>query len=230
MKKRILATAMVALATLSACATSEALRDGGATTYTQTEKQILMEDHVLAFARPSTPLANMPTESVVIVGEKNSYVLTKGATEFVSLINNLDAKYIKLTKGLDFYSANDGRFSGDFSFKYHKLTEDFSKQERQLFLQHGARECTTADDRSLNAQSFCFSIPLQGVIYPAANNAANVKRLSKRYPITIHTRVETTKVRQAEHKPVIQKLVLLPFALAFDVATLPFKVLEDIFD
>lgn len=229
--KKVLSASVLALAvTLSGCATHELLSQGGTKTTTETKKQVLVDDHVLAFAKPAYPLPNMPSNSLVIVGQKHSYVLTSGADEFLALIGKLDAKNITLTKGLDFYSANDGKFSGSLSFKYRKLAEDVSKAERNYFLQHGVRECTSYDDKNLQAQSFCFDIPLQGVIYPAVSNPASLKHLSKPYPVTIYTEVETSKVEYESGKSVFRKLVLLPFAVAFDAATLPFQALNEIFD
>lgn len=229
--KKVLSASVLALAVaLSGCATHELLSQGGTKTTTETKKQVLVDDHVLAFAKPAYPLPNMPSNSLVIVGQKHSYVLTSGADEFLALIGKLDAKNITLTKGLDFYSANDGKFSGSLSFKYRKLAEDVSKAERNYFIQHGVRECTSYDDKNLQAQSFCFDIPLQGVIYPAVSNPASLKHLSKPYPVTIYTEVETSKVEYESGKSVFRKLVLLPFAVAFDAATLPFQALNEIFD
>lgn len=228
--KKIMVSVMAISLGLTGCATHELMNKGGSSTYTEEQRQVLVEDSVLAFARPAMPLPNVPNNSIVIVGNKNSYVLTSGADEFVALIGKLDARYITLTKGLDFYSANDGHFSGNLSFKYRKLVDDVTKAEKDYFLQHNVKDCTSYDDKNLQAQSFCFDIPLQGVIYPAVTNPSSVKKLSKPYPISIYTTTEVTKTRQESGKNVAQKLILLPFALAFDVATLPFQALNEIFD
>lgn len=230
MKKIMVMSALAISLVLTGCATHELMNKGGSSTYTEKQRQVLVEDSVLAFARPATPLANVPSNSIVIVGNKNSYVLTSGADEFMALIGKLDARYITLTKGLDFYSANDGHFSGTLSFKYRKLADDVSKAEKDYFLQHKVRDCTSHDDKNLQAQSFCFDIPLEGVVYPAVTNPNSVQKLSKPYPISIYTTTEVTKTRHESGKSVAQKLILLPFALAFDVATLPFQALNEIFD
>lgn len=223
------------MACLSGCATHELMNQGQRThNVTKTEKHTLVNDRVLAFAKPVMPIANVPANSIVIVGEQNSYVLTAGADEFVTLIGRLDAKYIRLTKSLDFYSEkNDGQFSGELAFKYRKLTEDVSKEERQFLLQNNVTDCTSYEDKNLKASGFCFSIPLKGVVFPAVNNASGLKKFSKPYPMTIYTTTSTTSVEHHQSgtgKSVAKKLILLPFAVAFDVVTLPFQAIGEIFD
>lgn len=212
---------------LTGCATT-ALVNKDTGSYKQTTTKTLVEDKVLAFGQPTTPLANMPKDVVVIVGQQHSYVLYEGATDFVSLISQLDPRFIQVSENLSFFSEkNDGHFKGKLNFKYSKLKEDFNKAEKQFFLQYNVRECTSSSDERMQAQSFCFSIPLAGAVYPAVKNQASVKALSKAYPITIYTKEEEVKYRSGN---VAEKIILLPFAVAFDVVTLPFQALEKIFD
>ena len=75
------------LATLlasSGCATSSLLESGNQVVTTNSTKNILSEDQIVAFGRPAQALPKMPNATMVIVGEKNSYVLTQGGTEMVS--------------------------------------------------------------------------------------------------------------------------------------------------
>lgn len=53
----------------SGCATSSLLDNSGHVT-TNTTKQILSEDQIVAFGRPAQALPKMPNASMVIVGEK----------------------------------------------------------------------------------------------------------------------------------------------------------------
>lgn len=215
---------------LSGCATTALMEKDSGGTYTTQTKQTLSNDVVVAFGKPSLQLPNLPSDAVVIVGQRNNYVLIEGGARFTNLLTNLDARNISLTKGLDFYSAkNDGSFTGNLAFKYTKLKSEVTNEELGFFLQNGVAECSTQSDTRLNAQSFCFDIPLKGLVYPAASNQANLRALSKAYPVTIYTTQEVTSYRQGESNPA-EKLVLFPFAVAFDVVTLPFQALGQIFN
>ena len=228
--KSTLLALIVSSLTLSGCATHTLLSKDSGGIETKQVKKTLVNDSVLAFGKPSMRLPNLPTDAVVIVGQKHSYVLTEGGGRFERLVTRLDPKYIKLTKPLDFYSANnDGTFTGTLSFKYTKLKDEVSNHEKNFFLQNGVQECSDYSEQKLNAQSFCFEIPLKGVSYPAVTNQASLQALSRSYPVTIYTHEQQQSYRHGNSDPV-QKLVLLPFAVAFDVVTLPFQALNKIFD
>lgn len=220
-----------AISLLTGCATHELLSDHTPKTQIKTVKNTLVEDRVLAFGKPVAILPETNQDSIVIIGEKNSYVLTQGAKQFSTLLNHLDPDYIKLTKKLDFYSANnDGRFAGTLGLKYSQLKENISKKDREFFLKNDADECTSYDEGKMDVQSFCFDINLSGVVYPAVSFPSNMKRLSKYYPVSIYTETTTTINNPETGKDVGRKLVLLPFAVAFDVVTLPIQALYEIFD
>lgn len=221
---------IIGSSTLCGCATHALIEKDSGGTYTQKINKTLVSDHVLAFGKPSLKIPNLPADAIVIVGQKHNYVLTQGGAKFESLLTRLDPKHITLTESLNFYSANnDGAFTGNLSFKYTKLKEDVRKDELNFFLQNGVKECTTHGEKELGAQSFCFSIALKGLSYPAASNQASLKALSKPYPVTIYTTEEKSTYRQGDSDP-IEKLVLFPFAVAFDVITLPFQAIGKIFD
>lgn len=82
--------------TLTGCAT-KTLITKDSKTYTRTERVMLVEDNVVAFGRPAQASANLPKDSIVIAGQKNTYILTQGGTQFVTLINKLDPKNIQIT-------------------------------------------------------------------------------------------------------------------------------------
>lgn len=225
-----LLVATCAVFALSGCATKTLIEQDTGGNYTKTIKQVLVEDSVVAFGKPTTPLANTPQDTIVIVGQKNSYVLTKGGGQFVTLLSYLDPRYIRVTSPLNFYSKdNDGRFTGKLSLKYSQLAEDVKKSDLDFFLRNNVQECTSYNDKELGAKSFCFEIPLEGSVYPAVSNQSSLKPLSKAYPVSIYTEKTETAYRSGNSNPV-KKLVLLPFAVAFDVATLPFQALGEIFD
>ena len=186
---------------LTGCATKTLINKDNKT-YTRTERVTLVEDNVVAFGRPAQMSSNLPKDSIVIAGQKNSYILTQGGSQFVGLISKLDAI---------------------------KLKEDLSKKDLEFFIENGAKECSSSSDERMQAQRFCFDIKLAGVVYPAANNLTSLKALSKPYQVTIYTNKEESYKSKSGMNP-LEKLVLLPFAVAIDVVSLPFQAAEKIFD
>ena len=67
------------------------------------------------------------------------------------------------------------------------------------------------------------------MVYPVANNIASLKALSKPYQVTIYTNNQESYKSSSKMNP-LEKLVLLPFAVAIDVISLPFQAAEKIFD
>ena len=221
------------LATLlasSGCATSSLLESGNQVVSTQSTKNILSEDQIVAFGRPAQALPKMPNATMVIVGEKNSYVLTQGGTEMVSLLTNLTPKNIQVDNEMNFYVPNnDGYFQGEMKLSYAKLKDEFKRSDYQFFLQNNGKECTSASDQRINAQRFCFSVPVKGAIYPQVSNLSliqsNYRPLTKPYMVSFYTQTQQNQVTRSGANSA-QKLVLLPFALAFDVITFPLQLLE----
>lgn len=231
-RRKALTAAVSSLACIllfSGCATSTLINKGHHSS-TRTIKTTLVEDNVIAFGKPAQAVQGIPQSSIVIAGQKNSYILTEGGTQFVTLINQLDPKNIQITRSLSFYSEkNDGRFSGKLPLSYVKLQEDISKKDLEFFIANGAEECSTSSDKRMGAQRFCFNINLAGVVYPAASNLAALKPLSKPYQVSIYTSTEESYKTKSSLNP-LEKLVLLPFAVAIDVVALPFVAAEKIFD
>ena len=221
--------ALAALLASSGCATSSLLENNNQVT-TKTSNNVLSEDQIVAFGRPAQALPKMPNATMVIVGEKNSYVLTQGGTEMVSLLTNLTPKNIQVDNEMKFYVPNnDGYFQGEMKLSYAKLKDEFKRSDYQFFLQNNGRECTSASDQRINAQRFCFSVPVKGAIYPQVSNLSliqsNYRALSKPYMVSFYSQTQQNQVTRNGPNSA-QKLVLLPFALAFDVITFPFQLLE----
>lgn len=214
---------------LASCATSTLVHKGNQTS-SRTIKVTLVEDQVIAFGKPAQTLQGIPAHSLVIAGQKNSYILTEGGVQFATLINKLDPANIQITQSLSFFSEkNDGYFSGTLPLSYVKLKEDISKQDLTFFIANGAEECSSPSDKRMSAQRFCFNIKLVGVVFPAANNLGSLKALSKPYHVTIYTEKQESYSVKSRLNP-LEKLVLLPFAVAIDVVSLPFQAADKIFD
>ncbi|MDN3454401.1 MULTISPECIES: hypothetical protein [unclassified Psychrobacter] len=228
-KTVIMGISLAALLATSGCATSSLL-DNDNYTRTSTTKNVLSEDQIVAFGRPAQALPKMPNATMVIVGEKNSYVLTQGGTEMVSLLGSLTPKNIQVNNDMSFYVPNnDGYFQGEMKLSYAKLKDEFKRSDYQLFLQNNGKECTSASDQRINAQRFCFSVPVKGAIYPPVSNLSliqsNYRPLTKPYMVSFYSQTTQNHV-SSNGANTAQKLVLLPFALAFDVVTFPLQLLE----
>ncbi|WOE31626.1 MULTISPECIES: hypothetical protein [unclassified Acinetobacter] len=214
----------------SGCATTTLLNKDQHKSTSHTVQKLLLEDQVLAFGKPSQYIAELPADSIVIAGQKNSYVLTSGGTQFSQVLNTLDPKRIKVSKALAFHSEhNDGKFNGVLPLEYIMLSEDIQKKDREFFIENNARECTSSSDQRLNSQRFCLDIPLTGLVYPGANNRAALKPLSKAYNIRIYTQ-QQQQSSSSKQQNSGEKLLLFPFAVAFDVITLPIQAIHKIFD
>lgn len=221
------ATGLAMLLLTSGCATTELMESKSSQNSHNSAKQVLVEDQLVAFGRPAQALPNMPASSVVIVGEKNSYVLSQGGPEMVNILTNLTPKNIQVDSDMNFYSPrNDGYFQGEMKMSYAKLKDEFKRSDFQFFLQNGGKECTDASDQRIGAQRFCFTVPIKGAVYPAVSNLSLIQSkynaLTKPYPVTIYTQSQSA-VRSGNNAA--EKLVLLPFALAFDVITFPIQLI-----
>ena len=221
------ATGLAMLLLSSGCATTELMESKSSQSSRTSSKQVLVDDQLVAFGRPAQALPNMPASSVVIVGEKNSYVLTQGGPEMVNILTNLTPKNIQVDSDMTFYSPrNDGYFQGEMKMSYAKLKDEFKRSDYQFFLQNGGKECTDASDQRIGAQRFCFTVPIKGAVYPAVSNLSLIQSkysaLSKPYPVTIYTQSQSA-ARSGNNAA--EKLVLLPFALAFDVVTFPIQLI-----
>ncbi len=230
LKTLLTGASLAALLASSGCATSSLLESGNQVVTTQSTKNILSEDQIVAFGRPAQALPKMPNATMVIVGEMNSYVLTQGGIEMVSLLTNLTPKNIQVDNEMNFYVPNnDGYFQGEMKLSYAKLKDEFKRSDYQFFLQNNGKECTSASDQRINAQRFCFSVPVKGAIYPPVSNLSliqsNYRPLTKPYMVSFYTQTQQNQVTRSGANSA-QKLVLLPFALAFDVITFPFQLLE----
>ncbi len=231
LKPAVVGAALMAVLASSGCATSSLLESDNRVS-SKTVKSVLSEDRIVAFGRPAQPLAKMPNATMVIVGEKNSYVLTEGGTEMVNLLTKLTPKNIQVDNDMTFYVPNnDGYFQGQMKMSYAKLKDEFGRADYQFFLQNGGQDCTTASDTRISAQRFCFNVPIKGAIYPQVSNFSLVQSkysaLTKPYTVTFYDQSKQHEVTRSGANSA-QKLVLLPFALAFDVVTLPFQLLDSL--
>ena len=104
--KRILLPLSISSVLFSGCATTTLLEKEGYKTSTQTRNvnTVLITDNVIAFAKPATQVPGLPQNSVVIVGQQHSYILTQGGSQFIQVISRLNPAHIKINHKLQFFS------------------------------------------------------------------------------------------------------------------------------
>lgn len=231
MKKLTLISLLILPSLLTGCFTRELLSESSTVKVNYSKNVPLFDDEVIAFGKPTQNTQHINTNHLVIVGQKNSYVLTQGGDKFYQLLteNSLDAKHFQIIKELTFVSKNnDGTFNGTLPLSYVKLVEDIRKEDRAFFIQNGATECSSSSDLRLGSQRFCFNIPLAGMIYPTVNNLEQLSRFKKPYTISIQT-TQLISDQKNKDNP-MRKLVLFPFAVAFDIMTLPIQIADKILE
>ena len=230
--KTILSVLVLVGLLLSGCSTNRVIGEGTRDLFTKyesgTESITLVEDEVIAFGKSSTVLPSEPKDSIVIAGKKYSYVISKGGSDFIQLISQLDPKYIHIERDLNFFTPNldSNRFSGYLRFSYLTPNGKLSTQESFLFQQYGVKPC---DFCSSKTQNYVFDIELAGTIYPIAENLQSLKSLSKPYQITIkssHYKSGKVKLSTSEK---LANIPLLPITLTLDALILPAKVLGIIY-
>ena len=87
---------------LTACVTNNQIGEHSRDLFqkyeTKYEWVTLLEDDVIAFGKPSKAIPNEPTDSIVVAGNKYSYLINKGGADFIKLISQLNPEYIRINR------------------------------------------------------------------------------------------------------------------------------------
>lgn len=223
MIKKLLITSAMAM-TLSGCAT---IMLGAMEAEKVPVKQLLIEDKVVAFARPAENAK--VAGNVVIVGENYSYVLTEGGQKLTQLITTLSPNHFSVTDNLHFDMVDKSSFKGSFwlAYKLSKTTPE--KEQLDILKKHGAKPCPAkysilGQNETTQATRYCLFVSIEGDIHPKINNfdaiSAQTNSLTRPYKVKLY---ETTSYRRSR-ADIAERLFLLPLTLAFDVVTLPIQV------
>ncbi|WP_159152931.1 YidX family protein [Acinetobacter johnsonii] len=185
----------------------------------------LLEDDVIAFGKLSKALPNEPTDSIVVAGNKYSYLINKGGADFIQLISQLNPQYIRINRELDFYSSglNSNKFSGTFKFSYVPPNGTLSPEERSLFKKYGVAPC---DCSKAEQQDNLFSLEISGTVYPKIENATDLKPLSHPYKVRIMYYDNQSGYIKMSRREKLSAIPLLPLTIAIDIIQLPLKALD----
>lgn len=223
MIKKFLMTSVMVM-TLSGCAT---IMVGAMEPDKTPVKQLLIEDKVVAFARPAENA--QVAGNVVIVGENYSYVLTDGGQKLTQLITTLSPSHFNVTNDLHFDMVDKSKFKGTVWLAY-KLSKTMSEKEQlDILTQNKAKPCpkefaVLEQANVVQATRYCLSVYIEGDIHPKIKNfdaiSAQTNSLTRPYKVKIH---QTTSYRRSK-ADIAQRILILPLAIAFDVVTLPVQV------
>lgn len=232
--KKILFSLLFTSLIVTGCSTNrvigESTRDLFSIYESGSEWLTLVEDDVIAFGKPSTPMPNEPTDSIIVAGKKYSYLINKGGADFFNLINQLNPKYVRVSQDLSFNSPhkNSNDFYGNFRFSYITPAGELSAEETALFKKYGVMPCDCIN-LSQETKKHIFDIKIAGKIYPVVGNLSTLKPLSKPYSVTIKTLEDKNGKRKLSTKEKFQAIPLLPLTLTIDLLVLPSKVLGAVY-
>lgn len=217
---------------LTACVTNDQIGEHSRDLFQKYETKYvwktILEDDVIAFGKPAKVIPNEPIDSIVVAGNKYSYLINKGGADFIQLISQLNPQYIRLYRELDFNSPSptSTKFSGSFKFYYAPPNGTLSPTESALFKKYGVAPC---DCSKVEQQDHLFNLEIAGTVYPKVENAADLKPLSHPYKVRIqHYENQSGYVKMSGQEK-LAELPLLPLTLTIDVIQLPLKALGIIY-
>lgn len=208
------------VAFLNGCAT--ALLSTTPVTSTVVKQRTIDQDVVRAIGYP-TNVGNK-LDGLVLLGDKFTYWITDGDKKIELMAKRLNPKYIEMEDVTTIVVEAD-RFSGRINFVYDKGDTDYSSSEMSDL----SKLCT---EETRPGKWFGFGqrihyrcwIYVSGSLYSGQNLAAQgISNLSKGRSVRL-TSIEGSGTT-VDSRKVVDQLTTLPFAVAFDVLTLPFQAI-----
>lgn len=215
------------------CSTNRVIGEGTRELFSKTQSNYewitLVEDDVLAFGIPATPILNEPNDSILVAGKKYSYLINKGGVEFFNLLSQLDPQYIQIDRELSFRtpSVQSQKFTGNFRFSYNVPNRELTLEELSLFHKYGVQLCDCSNVKNQHIKTF--DIEIGGKVYPVVKNISSLKPLSKPYSIKIETLEYKTRKMKLTTSDKLEAVTLLPVTLIADLIVLPSKLMGIIY-
>ena len=207
----------------TACNTADLLLDTPQT-MTRLAPVTLIEDQVVAFGRAAQTNNEFSQNSLIIAGQKQSYVITEGSDLLQQVAERLNPQYIKQINDFRFLSKNnDGHFTGSFPIHYTVPKHAKAEPSVQFLLQHGGEILAETETET----NYRLRLNISGKVYPPVQNLKSLRSMSRQYKVVIYTeQIEEYKRREGYNLSNSQVLLLTPFTLIFDIVTLPFKLVS----
>lgn len=223
MKKDILVTLapiLFVMFSLHGCAT--AFHSAMPVTTTVTPKKVIAQDTVRAIGHPIN--SGEKIGGLVLIGDQYTYWITDGDKKIELMASQLNPKYIKM-ENVTTLTVKENGFFGRISFDYDNDDNEYSTSEAVAL----SKMC---DKARAPGKWFGFGqhiyyscgINVSGLLYYGQSSSLlEIKDLSKGRSVKLIS-VEEPITTVDSHK-VAHKIVTLPFAIAFDLVTLPLQVI-----
>lgn len=222
-----IAIAAFAIFTQTGCAT---ILLGGSAYRPRTAHTLIHEDSVVAIGRGVLPDNPKESRGLVIVGLKNSYLLTRGADEIAAIASSLDGNFVRVNYrdelNFDFthdhdlvlIASSDG-FYGVIEIGYLNDSNVYSPSELANLKRLGFNREEIPAFLYGTKTIFRKQISLKGSIYqlPASLGELQSKFKTER-------RIKIYSEHQ-ENSLDLETVTFLPLAIMFDVATFPLQAL-----
>ena len=237
-----------ALLMLNGCATAFLWKDyeseGSPTTSTHTDK-----DTVVGFARVKPDSQKLPPNSIVMLGERYIYVLTKGSNpragsgETAREVDLGAILNVKLSQPFQMYSPSDDaknccstppwegfrlntspsgqRFcSADFDLVYQENPRLSPAERRRERAELERLQFRQVTDNK-GASRYARTIRVCGRLYARPNGMNYDYRFETPLPVTISTTITTTKPVSSISAGGVGRALATPFTAVLDIVTLP---------
>ncbi|MBL0917704.1 MAG: hypothetical protein IBJ14_03305 [Hydrogenophaga sp.] len=218
MTKNLIAIASLAL--LGGCATS--LLSSMPVTTTGVETTVFARDTIRAIAQ--TQSEGNKAGELVLLGDSFSYLMTGGKDQIQIMASQLRPKYIQMEAETSLLKSGDG-FSGQIKFMYDSAGGPYSANEISALGKLCNRQ--TRPGKWFGAAPevyFDCRVGVAGTLYASYPLANSTKaNISKGRAVVLYEQQEGKTL--VDPTAVAAKLLALPAALVFDVATAPLQFL-----
>lgn len=186
----------------------------------ESSKQTQLEDKIFAIGKNQQAQATIAAGTVLIIGQKNIYVLNKGSEKLFEIYKNIpDRKYLSpsLESTLEFRLNDANAFSGAVTFSYLKQTPIDDSEWDILLNKLGFQK--------QNDKLATIYLSISGKIHPHADANQSQQAASKfrqSYPVLFY---KTKRITQVNPDNIIENAVMTPVSLAGDMILLPLMFL-----
>jgi hypothetical protein len=160
-------------------------------------------------------------EGLVLLGDKFTYWLVDGSDKLEATVNTLRPEYIDMEPETTI-AIKDNTFNGTISFRYDRADEAYAASETDALHKFCFGETAAPkikqDGLTASHRYYSCRIYVSGTLYLPAQQAGTVterKNFSKGRAVRLVTNNVVTETDAAK---VAVKLILLPFAVAVDLA------------
>ncbi len=196
---------------------------------TKAKETVVFEDDIIAVGEAASTSSILPKNSLILLGEKNSYAIENGSSILKTFITKLSG-WVTVNNGhpIKLVIENEEHtFHGKLVLNYYSQGSDYSEYELRIL--NGFKDKVKIAGFAWNREKSGLSvvsnttINVAGKIFPPVKDISNIKtKLKHPRRVTFITKGETKRV----FSPVQAAgavTVLLPIVVGMDVVTLPLQ-------